>query len=99
MGGEMAELSTNSRIEAEYLARTRGSAALYAEARRVIPAGLTHDSRTLLPYPIYAARAAGSRKWDVDGNEYVDYFGGDGAALLRHCPPPGGAASHRPPRP
>src|SRR5213079_553791 len=78
---------TNSRIETEYRARTRRSAQLYAEACKAIPAGLTHDSRTLLPYPIYAARAAGSRKWDVDGNEYVDYFGGHGALLLGHVHP------------
>ena len=42
---------TNSRVEAEYRARTRRSADLYAEACKVLPAGLTHDSRTLLPYP------------------------------------------------
>jgi glutamate-1-semialdehyde 2,1-aminomutase len=78
---------TNSRIESEYRARTKGSARLYAEARNAIPAGLTHDSRTLLPYPIYAARAAGPLKWDVDGNEYVDYFGGHGALLLGHAHP------------
>ena len=48
---------TNSRIETEYRARTTRSAQLYAEACKVIPAGLTHDSRTLLPYPVYAARA------------------------------------------
>ena len=60
---------TNSRIETEYRARTKRSAQLYAEACEVIPAGLTHDSRTLLPYPIYAARAAGSRKWDADRSE------------------------------
>ncbi len=78
---------TNSRIEAEYRARTQVSAELYARACKVLPAGLTHDSRTLLPYPIYAARAAGPRKWDVDGNEYVDYFGGHGALLLGHGHP------------
>src|SRR3954468_23578377 len=78
---------TNSRIESEYRARTRRSAELYEEARKVIPAGLTHDSRTLLPYPVYAARAAGPLKWDVDGNEYVDYFGGHGALLLGHAHP------------
>lgn len=83
----MTQLRTNSRIEAEYRARTRRSAELYAEACKVIPAGLTHDSRTLLPYPIYAARASGPRKWDVDGNEYVDYFGGHGALLLGHSHP------------
>lgn len=83
----MSETRTNSRIEAEYRARTRRSAELYEQARKVIPAGLTHDSRTLLPYPLYAARAAGPRKWDVDGNEYVDYFGGHGALLLGHGHP------------
>src|ERR671936_852704 len=79
---------TNSRIETEYRARTSRSAELYAQACKAIPAGLTHDSRTLLPYPIYAARAAGARKWDVDGNEYVDYFGGHGALLFGHAHAP-----------
>jgi glutamate-1-semialdehyde 2,1-aminomutase len=83
----MSETRTNSRIEAEYRGRTRRSAELYEQARKVLPAGLTHDSRTLLPYPIYAARASGPRKWDVDGNEYVDYFGGHGALLLGHGHP------------
>jgi glutamate-1-semialdehyde 2,1-aminomutase len=83
----MSELRINSKVEAEYRARTRRSAELYAQACKVLPAGLTHDSRTLLPYPIYAARASGPRKWDVDGNEYVDYFGGHGALLLGHGHP------------
>jgi glutamate-1-semialdehyde 2,1-aminomutase len=83
----MSVMCTNSRIEAEYRARTRRSAELYEQARKVIPAGLTHDSRSLLPYPIYAARASGPRKWDVDGNEYVDFFGGHGALLLGHGHP------------
>jgi len=75
-------------IEDEYRGRTSGSAMLYAEAREVLPAGLTHDSRITSPYPIYVARAAGPRKWDVDGNEYVDYFGGHGALLFGHCHAP-----------
>jgi glutamate-1-semialdehyde 2,1-aminomutase len=75
-------------IEDLYRARTPGSAALYARASRVLPAGLTHDSRATSPYPIYAARAAGARKWDVDGNEYIDYFGGHGALLFGHAHAP-----------
>ena len=71
-------------IEDDYRARTPGSARLFAEANRVLPGGLTHDSRTTSPYPIYAVRADGPRKWDVDGNEYVDYFGGHGALLFGH---------------
>lgn len=78
---------TNSKVESEFRARTRRSAELYERARKVIPAGLTHDSRTLLPYPIYAASASGPRKTDVDGNDYVDYFGGHGALLLGHGHP------------
>ena len=74
-------------IDDEYRARTRASADLYAQACSVIPAGITHDSRATLPHPIFVARAAGPRKWDVDGNEYVDYFGGHGALLLGHCHP------------
>jgi glutamate-1-semialdehyde 2,1-aminomutase len=83
----MPAQATNSRIEAEYRARTRRSGELYEEACKVLPAGLTHDSRTLLPYPIYAARAQGPYKWDVDANAYVDYFGGHGALLLGHGHP------------
>lgn len=75
-------------IEDLYRARTPSSAALYAAACRVLPAGLTHDSRATSPYPIYVARAAGARKWDVDGNEYVDYFGGHGALLFGHTHAP-----------
>lgn len=78
---------TNSLIEASYRALTRTSAELDVRARKVLPAGLTHDSRTLPPYPIHVDRAEGARKWDVDGNELVDYFGGHGALILGHSHP------------
>lgn len=85
--GTAQHTATNSKIEAEFRKRTKASAALFERASKVIPAGLTHDARTLKPYPIYAARASGPRKWDVDGNEYVDYFGGHGALLMGHGHP------------
>src|SRR5262249_4629245 len=40
-----------------------------------------------LIYPITAERSAGSRLWDVDGNEYVDLLMGFGVDLLGHSPP------------
>ena len=83
----MSDVLSNSRILAAYRERTKGSAALAAEARSTFPSGITHDSRYLEPYGVYVARAAGPRKWDVDGNEYVDYFGGHGALMLGHNPP------------
>jgi glutamate-1-semialdehyde 2,1-aminomutase len=77
----------SSKIVAEYRRRTPNSARLAAEAAAVFPSGVTHDGRYLQPYPIYVERAAGSRKWDVDGHEYVDYAGGHGALLLGHNHP------------
>ncbi len=74
-------------IEEEVHERMAGSAALHERALPVLPSGVTHDSRYAEPFPIYVTRAAGSRKWDVDGNEYVDYFGGHGALMLGHCHP------------
>ena len=63
------------------------SAILAERARQVIPGGVTHDSRHLKPFAVYVDRAQGSRKWDVDGLEYVDYWMGHGALFLGHCHP------------
>jgi glutamate-1-semialdehyde 2,1-aminomutase len=82
----------NLTIEAAYRERTPGSAALAARAAGLFPSGVTHDGRYLEPYGIYALRAAGPYKWDVDGNRYVDYYGGHGALLLGHNHPAVGAA-------
>jgi amino acid adenylation domain-containing protein len=38
-------------------------------------------------YPIVTTRSDGSRLWDVDGNEYVDFVMGFGANLFGHRPP------------
>jgi glutamate-1-semialdehyde 2,1-aminomutase len=78
---------SNSPIVAAFTARTPGSAAAYARAREVFPGGVTHDTRYVRPHPLSIERAAGARKWDVDGNEYIDYFGGHGALILGHAHP------------
>jgi glutamate-1-semialdehyde 2,1-aminomutase len=80
-------LTTNSPIIAAYRAATPGSAGASEKASRLFPSGVTHDSRYIEPYGLYITRAQGPRKWDVDGNCYVDYFGGHGALLLGHCHP------------
>ena len=76
-----------SKIVATYRARTPRAAELYRNAREVLPGGIVHESRRMWPYGIYCDRALGSRKWDVDGNEYVDYYGGHGSLLLGHQHP------------
>lgn len=60
---------------------------LYARACEIFPSGVTHDNRFLSPFPIYVERASGSKKWDVDGNEYIDYWVGHGSLLLGHGRP------------
>jgi glutamate-1-semialdehyde 2,1-aminomutase len=52
-----------------------------------MPRGVSHDQWYTDPFPIYMGRAQGSHLWDVDGNEFVDYYGGHGGKMLGHAPP------------
>ena len=76
-----------SKILATYRARTPRAAELNRRARGALPGGIVHESRRMSPYGIYGDHALGSHKWDVDGNEYVDYYGGHGSLLLGHQHP------------
>lgn len=60
---------------------------LYERALKAVAGGVGHDLRHGQPLPIYIQRASGSRKWDVDGNEFIDYGMGNAALLLGHAPP------------
>ena len=62
------------------------SSDLYQRARNVLAGGVGHDLRHARPLPMYIQRGAGGRKWDVDGNEYVDFLMGNGALMLGHAP-------------
>ncbi len=81
------QVAKSSRLVDEYNQKTPTSQKLYEKARGLFPSGVTHDSRYLLPHPIFVSRADGARKWDVDGNDYLDYFAGHGALLLGHNHP------------
>jgi len=70
-----------------YVEKHAGSRRLHERALGLFPNGVTHDIRHQSPFPLYVERAAGSRKWDVDGNEFVDYVMGHGALLLGHQHP------------
>ena len=63
------------------------SRVLHERAERLFPDGVTHDIRYFTPFPLYVERAQGGRKWDVDGNEIIDYIMGHGALLLGHNDP------------
>jgi len=71
----------------DYIAKHAGSAQRYVEASKLFPGGVTHDTRYAQPFPLYMTHGEGPLKWDVDGNEYVDYVSGHGALLLGHSHP------------
>jgi len=70
-----------------YLSTTAKSKKLYERAKRVLPAGVSYFLRYMEPYPFYTTRAKGSRLYDVDGNEYIDFWIGHYALILGHSPP------------
>jgi glutamate-1-semialdehyde 2,1-aminomutase len=49
--------------------------------------GATHAARIWDPFGPYMTHAQGSRIWDVDGHEYIDFRNGHGALILGHGHP------------
>ncbi len=66
---------------------TQKSQEYFERASRVLAGKVGHDLRHIEPLPLYIERGLGSRKWDVDGKEYIDFLMGNGALLLGHAPP------------
>jgi len=62
---------------------------LFKEAQKLIPGGVNSPVRAWKSVgqdPLFIARAKGSRLWDVDGNEYLDYVGSWGPMIMGHAP-------------
>ena len=65
------------------------SSELFAAAKKYIPGGVNSPVRAFRHVgaePFFVERAEGARIWDVDGNEYIDYVGSWGPAILGHAP-------------
>src|SRR5918997_1004185 len=65
------------------------SSELFMRARQRIPGGVNSPVRAFRGMdrePFFVERAAGAKIWDVDGNEYIDYVGTWGPAILGHAP-------------
>jgi len=74
-------------INEQYSTAFMSSRKRFEEAKTIFPDGVTHDLRSLDPFPIYIDRQKGARKWDVDGREFIDYWIGHGSMLLGHSDP------------
>jgi glutamate-1-semialdehyde 2,1-aminomutase len=81
-------MTSNDQLRDGYFRSHPRSAALHRESLRYFAAdGATHTVRVADPFRPYITHALGSRKWDVDGNEYIDYTMGHGALILGHSHP------------
>jgi len=63
---------------------------LFAQALQYIPGGVNSPVRAFRAVggqPFFVEKARGARVWDVDGNEYIDYVGTWGPAILGHAHP------------
>jgi len=69
--------------------RFERSEKIFAQAQRVIPGGVNSPVRAYRAVggsPIVLKKGKGSRVWDEDGNEYIDYIGSWGPLILGHAP-------------
>ena len=63
---------------------------LFAEAQKYIPGGVNSSVRAFKPVggtPLFMEKGQGSRMWDADGKEYIDYVGSWGPLILGHAAP------------
>src|SRR5262245_35125910 len=72
--------------------RTGRSAETFGRAVKSMPGGVPSSFQENDPWPVYIDRGEGSRVWDVDGNEYVDFHNGFGVMCIGHANPKVGAA-------
>ncbi|MCK8114697.1 glutamate-1-semialdehyde 2,1-aminomutase [Anaerosoma tenue] len=65
------------------------SSDLFVRAQKTIPGGVNSPVRAFRSVgtdPIFYDRAKGSRVWDADGNEYIDFVASWGPMILGHAP-------------
>ena len=79
-------MAVNTRPGTEIVAAA--SADLFARAERLMPGGVNSPVRAFRAVggsPRFIERGRGSRVWDADGREYIDYIGSWGPLLLGHA--------------
>jgi glutamate-1-semialdehyde 2,1-aminomutase len=70
--------------------KRKKSISIYQRALEMIPGGVDSPVRAFKAIgisPTFIDHARGSKIWDVDGNEYVDYVGSWGPMILGHAHP------------
>ncbi|MCH8310181.1 MAG: aminotransferase class III-fold pyridoxal phosphate-dependent enzyme, partial [Chloroflexi bacterium] len=74
-------------IEERYVQKFSKSADWHERGKDVFAGGITHQTRFTSPFAVYFDHADGPFKYDVDGNQIIDYVMGNGSLLMGHNPP------------
>jgi glutamate-1-semialdehyde 2,1-aminomutase len=85
LGSRLEELIQEQ--ESVFLARQPGSARMLQRARSSLAGGVTSNWQIARPRAVWLSHARGSKVYDVDGTEYVDFHGGYGAMAVGHAHP------------
>jgi len=83
-------LDIPNEVQAEFnsfLKRTKRSNEIFNKTKDLVPYGVSSNYRALEPYPIYFNRGVGSRIYDSDGNEYIDFNMAFGVLVAGHNHP------------
>jgi glutamate-1-semialdehyde 2,1-aminomutase len=83
--GRIAQL--RAREEKRLDDRTPGSRAMFERARQTLAGGVASSYQLRDPWPIYLSHGSGSKVWDVDGNELLDFHNGFGSMVQGHAHP------------
>jgi glutamate-1-semialdehyde 2,1-aminomutase len=83
--GRIDELTTREQTKLDD--RTRKSGEMFEWASKSLSGGVSSSYQVRDPWPIYLDKGHGSKVWDVDGNEYVDFHNGFGSMVQGHAHP------------
>jgi glutamate-1-semialdehyde 2,1-aminomutase len=73
--------------EVKFRDARRRSDQAWNDAKEFISKGVPSSFQDAPPQPIFIQRGLGSRVWDIDGNEYVDFHNGFGVMVVGHAHP------------
>ena len=73
-------------IEERFTEKFGGSVDWHRRGGELFAGGITHQTRFTSPFAVYIESGQGPFKYDIDGNELVDYVMGNGSLLMGHSP-------------